>query len=361
MDTLFYLIDEQTTVHATFIVVTASLSSLFRLIYRVYDSRANAVSTVPTYQIDDNLVKLLQKSPNKCIDYAAIYGYVGTKADPLKSHSRSDITGVANLRTTSEVKEKWLNFSKSWQNEDVVIARMFESMPFHLHGKNSKNPFVLVENATDSEWFDDTLEVVSEEFTPKSDNNLIESVINLTNGERLRGYSDTEKMLQIGANILAIGEVRLDDDGIKIRAPGKAIYEYIVTRKSPSDIISHMRHFSTVWKFLSVVACGATVVSSYYFIRRLRSRYLELQDKRQQRTDMELIRRRRSQEPAPSPDCCRYEENLCVVCLVNPRECVLLDCGHICLCADCLELLPRPLTCPVCREHISRCLPVYNV
>ena len=29
------------------------------------------------------------------------------------------------------------------------------------------------------------------------------------------------------------------------------------------------------------------------------------------------------------------ENSTCVICLINPRELVLLDCGHVCLCMDC--------------------------
>ena len=29
------------------------------------------------------------------------------------------------------------------------------------------------------------------------------------------------------------------------------------------------------------------------------------------------------------------ENTSCVICLTNPRELVLLDCGHVCLCMDC--------------------------
>ena len=48
----------------------------------------------------------------------------------------------------------------------------------------------------------------------------------------------------------------------------------------------------------------------------------------------------------------------CVICLVNPREIVLLDCGHVCLCMDCLERLPNT-NCPICRTNYRTFAPVY--
>ena len=52
------------------------------------------------------------------------------------------------------------------------------------------------------------------------------------------------------------------------------------------------------------------------------------------------------------------EQNACVVCLTNPREVVLLDCGHVCLCLDCLEQMPSE-TCPICRVNYRTYAPCY--
>jgi hypothetical protein len=45
----------------------------------------------------------------------------------------------------------------------------------------------------------------------------------------------------------------------------------------------------------------------------------------------------------------------CVVCLDAPRDCVLLPCGHTCLCLACagLALRQRPGVCPICRGGVT--------
>lgn len=48
----------------------------------------------------------------------------------------------------------------------------------------------------------------------------------------------------------------------------------------------------------------------------------------------------------------------CVICLSNPRELILFDCGHVCLCMDCLEKLSFP-NCPVCRQSYRDFAPCY--
>lgn len=52
------------------------------------------------------------------------------------------------------------------------------------------------------------------------------------------------------------------------------------------------------------------------------------------------------------------EQSTCVVCLTNPRELVLLDCGHVCLCMDCFERLSTP-NCPICRQRYRSFMPCY--
>lgn len=39
----------------------------------------------------------------------------------------------------------------------------------------------------------------------------------------------------------------------------------------------------------------------------------------------------------------------CVVCLTEPKQCIVLPCRHFCVCAQCLERLNA---CPVCRSTI---------
>ncbi|KAH8741980.1 hypothetical protein FG386_002355 [Cryptosporidium ryanae] len=48
-----------------------------------------------------------------------------------------------------------------------------------------------------------------------------------------------------------------------------------------------------------------------------------------------------------------HESELCVVCLTNNRETILLPCRHACLCSDCSKiLLKKAHDCPICRNQI---------
>merc|ERR1719309_516328 len=50
----------------------------------------------------------------------------------------------------------------------------------------------------------------------------------------------------------------------------------------------------------------------------------------------------------------------CTVCLDKPREVLIQNCGHVCLCSDCSARLRREDNkCPVCRQSIQSVQSVY--
>ncbi|EKG08343.1 hypothetical protein TCSYLVIO_000510 [Trypanosoma cruzi] len=50
------------------------------------------------------------------------------------------------------------------------------------------------------------------------------------------------------------------------------------------------------------------------------------------------------------------EIDLCVICLLNPKDTTLLPCRHMCLCYECASILrfQQNNRCPVCRSNIDR-------
>lgn len=77
--------------------------------------------------------------------------------------------------------------------------------------------------------------------------------------------------------------------------------------------------------------------------------------KRIRRLNEEAVRRRRDASQRSRRRCARdrqlNELQQCLVCYQNPREIILLPCGHVCLCLDCSERIND--LCPVCRAEIQ--------
>ena len=67
----------------------------------------------------------------------------------------------------------------------------------------------------------------------------------------------------------------------------------------------------------------------------------------------QIVQERSDDGPVP-------EGQSCVVCLSQQREVILLDCGHVCVCADCAtEIMRTRPQCPVCRSSIDRVAPAF--
>ena len=50
----------------------------------------------------------------------------------------------------------------------------------------------------------------------------------------------------------------------------------------------------------------------------------------------------------------------CVVCLSENREVILMNCGHVCVCAGCaMEIMATRPICPICRATIDRVAPAF--
>lgn len=54
-------------------------------------------------------------------------------------------------------------------------------------------------------------------------------------------------------------------------------------------------------------------------------------------------------------------EKMCIICMDNKRNSMLLNCKHLVLCNDCAyTILDYQRMCPVCRSYVSQVIPVYT-
>jgi len=132
------------------------------------------------------------------------------------------------------------------------------------------------------------------------------------------------------------------------------ISTFQLTTSSFSSYLSALRTSALHYKALTLVPALVTVL---LLSRRLYRLYLHNLAKKAVR-DLRA-RRRNSRKELSNPDleeggpptATREDEDLCVVCLTNKRDTVILPCGHYYLCASCVSKCAD--TCPVCRGEIA--------
>lgn len=93
---------------------------------------------------------------------------------------------------------------------------------------------------------------------------------------------------------------------------------------------------------------GAVIFGS--IIRRGYKFIIHKMNERETRRRLE-IRRRERRSAARNADEELPDSQRCCVCHNNPREIILLPCGHYCLCEDCSIGIND--NCPICRTNIA--------
>lgn len=166
--------------------------------------------------------------------------------------------------------------------------------------------------------------------------------------------SATPFFFKVGTNLTGVGELNLDTDGtLSLRPPSNGS-QYFLTPADFDTLQGENEDIAFWWKVLAITSAlaGAAII----FWAGLRY-YRHLKDLREQERERREFNR--LQINVPDQDNLQ-DMAMCVICLSQPRNCVLLDCGHVCCCHTCYQALPQQY-CPICRQRIVRVLPLYQV
>ena len=174
-------------------------------------------------------------------------------------------------------------------------------------------------------------------------------------GDMQKGVQTTELMLTSGTNLTAVGELVSGPRGVKIQPPSDGRPFYLV-RNSLASLIKEVEGERTVLKvFLGIFSGVGAFILAWSAVKYCQ-KTKESRAARANRERLETLRTERRErggrEDVPEP-------LQCVVCLAAERE-VILDCGHVCVCADCAEtLVSRGDRCPVCRAALHTVMPAF--
>lgn len=201
------------------------------------------------------------------------------------------------------------------------------------------------------------LETVYEKFHP-SVQSFTDVIGHYISGERPKGIQETEEMLKVGASLTGVGELVLDSNSVRLQPPKQGM-QYYLTSQDFDSLVHRQESSVRIWKILMLVFGFATCATLFFILRkqylqwqeRLRLRQME---KEFQEQEAQLLSRAQPEARGASL------KSACVVCLSTFRSCVFLECGHVCSCTECYRALPEPKRCPICRQEISRVVPLYN-
>ncbi|XP_071442152.1 mitochondrial E3 ubiquitin protein ligase 1 [Hetaerina americana] len=333
----------------------------------------NELKCAPVYEIGPKLEKAVLLHTNKKIPYAVVRGQVKAIGPPIDSSSADGVTGVIQKITFREhvVSKGAHGF---WSENKRIIQETNNSVPFVLMGKSEDTKIEVLDAATHAEMLE--LTTIADRFQPTECSGIVEHVWGYFTGIRRRGIQTTEEMLKEGAIVTGAGEISLNTDGSRLSNNFDDI-KYLVNEPSlrlhqPNNrsglplIISHLPLPSLVTRLegkrkafgwvTAVLGLSGVVISCWVAFKWVRAKRKKLeQEERKRKREFERRQRRRV---ARTTDGSRRDKSdelddaqLCVVCRENPKEIILMPCGHVCLCEDCFDSINSK--CPVCRADVE--------
>ncbi|XP_058797911.1 mitochondrial E3 ubiquitin protein ligase 1 [Phymastichus coffea] len=304
----------------------------------------NAVKNVEFHEVGDNLSELIEKSADNKIDYIAIRGAVKPIGEPIRSINNKDITGVVQKLSVKEHVVVWTT-SGYWSDQEHTMQEVYNSVPFVL--EKGKNQIEIVD-AMAADILD--LETISDFFEPSAPT-FVDYLWGFFTGQRQRGLQSTEEMLREGSIITGIGELSKSQskaESLVLQPPVNGT-PYYLTTMSLSSLLRKLDDKRKIYRWLCLMFGAIGLFIGGIALKRY------LKDKEEQRLQNELqksLEDTRKERRQRVRDRELREDQICVICCTNPREIILLPCGHVCLCEDCSIHVTS--NCPVCRKNITQ-------
>ncbi|XP_072304918.1 mitochondrial ubiquitin ligase activator of NFKB 1 [Eucyclogobius newberryi] len=339
-------------------VALASTSALTALFYSVYRNRATTADRLKEAKkvsIDQDLKGILGETPGRCIPYAVVEGAVKAVKETLNSQFVDNCKGVIERLTLKENKMVWNRTTHLWNDTEKVIHQRTNSVPFAI-GSLDENVSSSVRVVRPLEATELELETTYQKFHPTVQS-FTNAISHFISGERPKGILETEEMLRVGESLTGVGELVLDNSLIKLQPP-KEGYCYFLSRSDYDTLLRKQEVSVRTWKFITILFGVATCSTLFYILWKKYTHYR--QSKQNRRAIDEFNERQRQRRQELDLDESNVSPTACTVCLSQERECVFLECGHVCACLQCYNALPRPKKCPMCRGLIDRVVPLFN-
>ncbi|XP_040182715.1 mitochondrial ubiquitin ligase activator of NFKB 1 [Rana temporaria] len=337
------------------IILLASSSAISAIFYTVYRHKYRTAQTLKgakKISLDHDLQNILMDLPGKCVPYAVIEGVVRASKDSLSSQFMDNCKGVIHRLSLKEHKMVWNRTTHLWNDHEKVIHQRTNTVPFDLVPEDADAGGLAVRVVKPLEATELDLETVYEKFHPTVQS-FTNALGHLLTGEQPKGVQETEEMLRIGAAVTGVGELVLDNKTIKLQPP-KAGMQYYLSKLDFDSLVQRQESQVRVWKILCLLCGVATCVTLFFVLRRQYRLYKEKRRLKRLQQEFEDARARFGDDEAEEA------RSTCIICLANQKSSVFLECGHVCSCYECYQALPSPKKCPVCRNAISRVVPLYN-
>ncbi|KAM4728150.1 mitochondrial ubiquitin ligase activator of nfkb 1-A isoform 1-T2 [Anableps anableps] len=243
-----------------------AFSGLFYHLYQEKKKELKMLKEIPNFKPDDHLLKVLNASPHKRLQYVAVEGVVQADGEALPSKFVPRCHGVIQKVLVEEHWEYWNSVTRIWTSRTIQKNETNNSVPFSLvqPGSYISKAYVKVQNPLEASGC--YMETVYSKVR-RAQEGLADMVAQRLSGEKPVAMVESEQMLRVGSNLIGFGEVVLEGGQvIRLQAPQDG-RRYILV---PSDYRSFMeRHeaSASMWKTLTALTglTGASVFASILY------------------------------------------------------------------------------------------------
>ncbi|KAL5015858.1 hypothetical protein ScPMuIL_005447 [Solemya velum] len=328
-------------------------AAIMLIVYKFYKRNNKASSEVKSamiLDIDSELVMKLKEAEGNSIPYACIQGVTMAAGKTIKSRFVDDKEGVIHQFKMVEHKSK--RMQGYWSDAKKILTDTVESVAFALFNPFQTDHKVYVDDVSQAQYLYDDLSVTHDKYKP-SQSGLLQRGVDRLFGDVTKGIQETEQMLLVGTPLLGVGELMLVGGKVHLMPPSGG-QKYILTKMSRSEILKSLETRSRSLKILGLISAFIAGGLLGVVLWKYMKRFLEF---RRQTAMLREIRAARENAQNDNSDS-DLSSSMCIICMEKPREIVILECGHICLCAECHNILPEQI-CPLCRGPITRVVPLY--
>eukprot|EP00053_Salpingoeca_punica_P008959 m.80086 g.80086 ORF g.80086 m.80086 type:complete len:336 (-) comp14822_c0_seq1:21-1028(-) len=288
----------------------------------------------------------LDKAREACKDpqnYVVVEGYAHTD-HPIVTEG-SNVQCVTMRETVHEISQSYRGFSQNERHmhtlDRAVEFELRDKQTWVMSAIKAPNAITIVEPIKASR---EGMEEVGKHF--RSVSSFGNTVMGFFRGEHILGYRTVQEAFTVGSHLFCIGTLELTESGtLRLRSP--LTLPFVISRFGVEKLIQ-LHKSSAQFDRYAAMFCAAvgTAIALLVNGRKL----WQMIDERRRRYEMATLMETATEVPAEEL------QAACVVCLSAPKNVVLLNCGHVCVCAGCAQQLQA---CPICRAGIARINPIF--
>ena len=168
-------------------------------------------------------------------------------------------------------------------------------------------------------------------------------------------------MLLVGSEATIIGELNSDFGKFRIKPPSEEGVKYHIMTTPSLEEVKKKAFKLNVWRLAAMgfgILGGTCVLIWFYFhVKRFYNQRENERRRREADEESEALQNEYRNNTNDYNNHDNNEQNVCVICLENQRNAVILPCAHLCGCRPCLLQVQH---CPICRGDINDLLRIIN-